>query len=130
MNGYESFVAVTTALQLSGLVAASALLTFSLVRYRYQVLYPEGVGLIAASLLLLTAGAVADHLLSAGSGSVALASDYLARGAYTAASVCIAAGTWQFARDFVTFPSEGEELSIDRIETAEDSDERGFEHAD
>ena len=126
MNGLETLTTVATAVQLIGLVAASALLTFSLLKYRYQVLYPEGVALIAGSLVLLTTAAVTDHLLAGGSGGVAVAGEYLSRVAYTAAAVGIAAATWQFARDFVRFPEETGEIDIKDV----DSDEGGFEHAE
>ncbi|MFB6121079.1 MAG: hypothetical protein ABEJ68_08200 [Halobacteriaceae archaeon] len=123
MTAMETLRTVATVLQLVGLLSASALLTASLVRYRRQVLYPEGVGLIAGSLVLLTVAAVVEHVvLDDATGAVT----YSYRLAYTGAAVGIALGTWQFARDFVRFPEEGEAVSIEPIESG---GEGGFEDA-
>mgnify|MGYP000220978593 CR=1 FL=1 len=129
MSGlFDLFTRVTTALQLLGLLASTALMAVAVRRHRQQVLYAEGVTYFAGSLVLLTLAAVVDHGVPApDADAVATALQYGVHLLYTGSAVGIALGTWHFARDFVTFPDDaGDDLRIEGV-GADHRDGEGFD---
>lgn len=106
------------------LVGLSLAMLVPFVTHRRNVLYGEGVLLLVAALLFLTAGAVVEYVYWTGRSASWLVGGY---GLYTLGTGAIAASMWYFARDFVGTVDRGEGREYATV--AEDGDVGGFEDA-
>ena len=112
------------------LTACAVALVGAMFVYRRHVLYRTGVRWLAASLVLVTGGAIVElYGLLLQSDSIAV----VAMALYTAASAAITVSMWTFARGFVEF-DQSQDTALDdepsgQLSIATPAGERGFEDA-
>lgn len=80
------------------LVAVSLAILYPVVAYARTLLYTEAVTMLAASLLVFTAGSIVEE----GIGLIAAS-----EGLYLLSALCFAGAVWLFAREFVRIDSGG-----------------------
>lgn len=112
------------------LTACAVALVGAMFVYRRHVLYRTGVGWLAASLVLVTVGAIVElyGLLVRGDGIAVVAMTL-----YTAASAAITISMWTFARGFIEL-DQSEDAALDDEQTdtvsiTTPAGDRGFEDA-
>lgn len=130
MTEITSLDLVAFAVEVVVLIACAVTLLAALVAYRHQVLYRTGVRWLAASLVLVTIGAIVELW------GLAIASDVVAVVAmaiYTAASAAITLSMWAFARGFIelgtTHDASVDDHATDELAVGTPNGERGFEDA-
>lgn len=80
------------AVQTAVLVVVSLAILYPVVAYAQTLLHTDAVSLLAASVLVFTAGAVLEE---------GLGTTTAAEGIYLLSSLCFAGSVWLFAREFV-----------------------------
>lgn len=111
------------AVQTIVLVAVSLAVLYPVVAYARTLLYTDAVTLLAASLLVFTAGSVLEEGLGMTTAS---------EGVYLLSCLCFAGSVWLFAREFVrvnepSFTVDASDTSSGFVEeTGNESAGRGF----
>lgn len=132
MTGIVEVDLVAFAVEVVVLTACAVTLLTSMIAYRQQVLYRSGVRWLAASLALVTVGALVElRGLLVGSEGLAV----VALVVYTASSAAIMLSMWTFARGFIDLghdepdESPAAESATDSLSITAPAGERGFEDA-